>query len=89
MPCRFVLQLPPYLAKVAVTDCLSKTVVFEHTCHMQVLNRYQDVVFDQVGCELVGCIFADMRNSGMVCCEQLTGLCAVLAAFFTARFLPF
>ncbi len=68
----FVVQLPPYLTKVAITDGLSQTVVLEHASDMQVLNRYQGVIFAEGGCELMGCILAKIGNVGMQACDGLT-----------------
>src|SRR2546429_7803195 len=84
MPGGLVLKLPPHLTKVAITDRLGELMVFEHTRYMQVLDRYQGVVFAEVGGELVGCILADIRYTGMLFCQLLASLLAVLAAQLTA-----
>src|SRR5579884_2929313 len=81
MPEGLVFQLPPDLAKVAITHGLRKLVIFKHASHMYIFNRYQSVVFDQIARELMRRVFADMCNASMNFREVLDCLLAVLASF--------
>ena len=84
IPLRFVFELPHQLRPSDIRDGLSEFVVFQHASYVQVLNSYQSVVFAEVGRELVGCIFADIDNPGMLLCQLLAGLLAVLSAKLAA-----
>ncbi len=64
-------------------------MVFEHARHMQVLNGYQGVVFAEVAREFVGSVTADTGHLGMLLCQALADLFAVLTAYFAAGFLAF
>ena len=63
-------------------------MVFEHTSHVQIFNRYQCVVFAEIAGELMAGIFADVGNTSVCLCYGLPRLCAVLAAFLASGLLP-
>lgn len=65
MPCGLVFELPPQFSHADIADGLRQTTVPHHASHMQVLNRQESVISNQLRAELVQPVPATIGNAGM------------------------